>query len=200
MRLGLKEWNPISIHKVVLAWLRAEHDTAIKEKLSATSDWPLIEQMLLHPDLQSGRENRRRLRLLYAYRDMFVGEIPPDTQWHEVRNLTDENLEEIHAVNFHEWTHSTHNNELRKVAAIRQFELNRPPAKWETPILWGHDKAGPFTIFEGNKRLTAYARSGESGLDIPVFIGISPLPCMWHIFDDNCGYLLYDRWRSTLPA
>jgi hypothetical protein len=51
------------------------------------------------------------------------------------------------------------------------------------PILWGHSKAGPFTIIEGNKRLIAYAATGETTINIPVLIGLSPMRCLWHILD-----------------
>lgn len=43
------------------------------------------------------------------------------------------------------------------------------------PILWGHDKGGPFAILEGNKRLIAYTAGARAGIDIPVLIGLSSM-------------------------
>jgi hypothetical protein len=61
--------------------------------------------------------------------------------------------------------------------------MHSPPSNWGTPILWGHDRKGPFTIIEGNHRLVAYAsQANKSGLSVPVFVGLSKTPCFWHIF------------------
>src|SRR5690349_6331000 len=98
MSLAEKQWNRVPIHNVVLAWLRAE-----QKRFLGWSDWHRIRPLLLTPDLESASDNKLRLRLLYAYRDMFVGEIPPDTEWYEVHNLTDDDLPQVHAVNFDQW-------------------------------------------------------------------------------------------------
>jgi hypothetical protein len=45
------------------------------------------------------------------------------------------------------------------------------------------DQSAPFTILEGNHRLTADVRSGQSGLNIPVLVGLSKLSCVLHILD-----------------
>lgn len=40
--------------------------------------------------------------------------------------------------------------------------------------LWGHDRSGPYTILEGNNRLTAYESTGRTGkLSLPVLVGLS---------------------------
>ncbi len=127
---------------------------------------------------------------------MFVGEIPADTEWYAVDSLTDEDLPELRAVNHPDWTNPADANELLKVAARKQCVLEAEPQNWESPILFGHDQTGPFTILEGNSRLTAYARSGQSGLNIPVLVGVSRLPCIWHIID-KCHVLAYDLWKGT---
>jgi hypothetical protein len=127
-------------------------------------------------------------------RNVFFGEIPLDTEWFDVRFLTDHELTEVHAVNFPNWTDPGDNNELEKVAARKEIELIASPEMWETPILWGHDQRGPFTIMEGNNRLTAYVGSRQGGINIPVFVGLSRLQCIWHVFD-KCGFLAYDLER-----
>jgi hypothetical protein len=126
------------------------------------------------PNLDDPEENRARLRLFYLTgRCVFIVEIPPDTEWYVVHDLTDNELGELHVVNYQEWNEPEDKNELMKVAARKKIPLREPPSAWQPPILWGHSPTGPFTIIEGNKRLTAYAGSGQSDLRIPVVVGRS---------------------------
>jgi hypothetical protein len=108
-----------------------------------------------------------------------------------VHSLTDNELGDLHVVNYHEWNDPADKNELAKVAARKKTQLQSEPSSWEPPILWGHDKNGPFAIIEGNNRLTAYAASGRSGLNIPLFVGLSPIKCIWLILD-NASPLMQD--------
>jgi hypothetical protein len=194
MSLAQKAWTRVSMHHAVLAWLGAERSTNVAAVLSQfpTMLWALgLSQLLDHADLNSAEENRARLRIMYLIRNVFVLEIPPDTEWYEVRTLTDAELSELHTVNHAGWNNAADRNELRNVAARKPIQLNAPPSNWDTPILWGHDRTGPFTIVEGNNRLTAYAGSGHSGLDIPVLVGLSAMRCHWHLLD-NAPLLIYD--------
>jgi hypothetical protein len=192
-----KCWTPVSMHKVVLAWLRAERETRLAGLLGHLPEWPAITQLLLQPDLNNSEQNRQRLRVLYLVRNIFVGEIPADTEWYEVRNLTDDDLSHLYVVNYHEWKDKGDRNELDKVAARINEPLKHLPELWESPILWGHEREGPFTIIEGNNRLTAYRHSGECGLNIPILIGLSSLRCYWHILDNDPPPLLYDLWKLS---
>ncbi|WP_316176124.1 hypothetical protein [Bradyrhizobium sp. SZCCHNRI1073] len=194
MSLAQKAWIRVTMHHVILAWLRAERNTNVAAALSRFP-WllwaPGISKLLDSPDLNDSEENRARLRIMYLIRNVFVLEIPPDTEWYNVRSLTDSELSELHTVNYQTWNDPADQNELRNVAARKPLVLNELPSKWETPILWGHDRNGPFTILEGNNRLTAYAGSAQSGLDIPVLIGLSPMRCHWHLLDRS-PLLIYD--------
>lgn len=202
MTLAEKEWIEISLHQVVLTWLRGERKTHIRPlvpqftRIPWTVLSPRISELLDRPDLESANENRARLRLLYIIRSKFMGEIPPDTRWYEVRNLTYGDLAELRAVNFHTWTDPQDKNELANVAARKNLPLRAEPAKWEKPILWGHTTAGPFTIIEGNNRLTSYVASGDTGINIPIIVGLSELHCIWHILDQCDSVLLYDLMRD----
>jgi hypothetical protein len=200
MSLAEKTWRRVAIHDAVLAWLRAERTKiAIRctnSKLPRLLWDEKLDALLNQFDLDDAEQNHARLRLLYLIRSMFVGEIPPDTDWYAVDSLTDDDLPELRAVNHQDWTDPHDENELPKVALRKQFALQSTPDTWESPILFGHDKAGPFTILEGNNRLTAYARSGQSGLSIPVIVELSQLPCIWHIVDKTTP-LLYDLWKGT---
>ncbi len=145
MALAAMRWTRVSIHKVVLAWLRAERETHVAKALVAFPEpvWSLgLSNLLDRPNLNDPDENRAK-------------------------------------------------NELPKVAARKKLPLRVAPSSWERPILWGHDRNGPFTIIEGNNRLTAYAASGQSGLNIPAFIGLSTMRCVWHL-SDNSGFLMQD--------
>ena len=63
-----------------------------------------MEVVLDHPKLDDPEENRARLRLFYLTgRHVFSIEIPPDTEWYEVHDLTDTELGELHVVNYEEW-------------------------------------------------------------------------------------------------
>jgi hypothetical protein len=88
-------------------------------------------------------------------------------------------------------TNNANTCELLKAAPQLKWQLTKPPSSWNTTILWGHSKSGPFTILEGNHRLAAYADSGQSVPDIPVFVGLSPIACVYHRLD-NSGTLLRD--------
>jgi hypothetical protein len=194
MTLATKTWRRVSVHRVVLAWLRAERHTGVAKVLAQLPPplcTPGLSKLLDQPRLDDAEENRARLRLLYMMRNVFVVEIPPDTEWYEVHSLTDDDLDELHVVNYQRWNDPADRNELRKVAARKRLPLQVLPANWEAPILLGHDRGGPFAIIEGNNRLTAYAGNRQLGLDIPVLIGLSPLRCFWNILD-NCTFLMQD--------
>lgn len=194
MSLEQKQWTRVSIHHVVLAWLRAERDTRLVSLIAGN-----LPQILLNPgldallnkaDLNDLVQNHARLRMLYLYRNVFVVEIPPDTEWYELRNLTDAEIDELYVINLPEWNDPGDRNELRKVAARKPQPLRAPPAQWESPILWAHDRSGPFTIIEGTNRLTAYVSAGQSGLDIPVYVGLSPMAFYFNI-NDQCDTPLF---------
>jgi hypothetical protein len=186
MALVGKQWTKVSLHKVVLAWLRGE-----RGKPNAMAPAGLLDSA----DLSSSDENRARLRFFYILRGPYFIELPPDTEWHEVQSLTDAELSELYAVNHPDWMVAGESNELARVAARKKLVLGSQPASWEPPILWGHDKSGPFTVLEGNNRLTSYVGSGLRGLSVPVFIGLSPIGCYWHSLD-KVPLLIQDlaRW------
>jgi hypothetical protein len=177
----------VSLHAVVLAWLRAERKTRLAKRLSAAApDFLLaVDRLLDESDLYDPGQNRIRLRLLYVIRLSLFVELPPDICWFRVQNLTDDNLIELRAINDAAWNDPDDKNELLKVAARKQIELEKSPVDWETPILFGHHRGGPFTIIEGNTRLVSYSASNTNGINIPIYIGLSRLKCVWHILDDT---------------
>jgi hypothetical protein len=68
---------------------------------------------------------------------------------------------------------------------IGQWEHTRDVAHLERRItLFGRDRAGPFSILDGNHRLLALARrlrlAGSDPCSFDVHIGLSYGPCRWH--------------------
>jgi mono/diheme cytochrome c family protein len=75
MTLATKTWSRVSIHRVVLSWLRAERHTGVV-KVLAQFPLPLwtpgLSKLLDQPSLDDAEENRARLRLLYMGRDLYA--------------------------------------------------------------------------------------------------------------------------------
>jgi len=193
MSLADEEWAQITIWAMHAVFLRGEWD---KHNLSAHANRALVDT----PDLERVEENLLRMRFLYIAggRRLLLGEVPPDTRWYRVEMLRHAHLRELRVIGRCGWDDPRHDrNELEKVADRRVIELRAPPPEWDPPILWGHDRAGPFTILEGNNRLTAYVGSNEAGLEILTIIGLSAHPCIWHLEDRNAMKLLHDLWRVS---
>ncbi len=174
MTLANMNWSAVLIHQVVSAFLRAERHEFGK----IFPPWlPLID----HPNLGDPVENQKRLRLLYYKRGMFMIEVPPDTRWYEVRYLNEDHLDQLYcAGRFNApWAG-------KKLIDAAEFgdELYSDPKDWKPIILWGHDKAGPLVILEGNHRLLAYVRARPRPLlHIAVYVGLSQGFCFWHPLD-----------------
>jgi len=183
------KWTPVSIHEVVAEFLKSERDTAAGFIQSA------MTSIIDNPDLTNSLQNHLRLKLLFIIRRWIVGEIPLDTIWYEVQNLTDQELNELHVIARCGWDDPGDRNELRKVAMRKPEKLISGPIDWRRPVLWGHSKDGPFTIIEGNHRLIAYAsNSSTSGLKISALVGLSPTPCTYHIHDP-ADVIARDLWK-----
>jgi hypothetical protein len=139
---------------------------------------PAVDELLRSEDTHDPVANWARWLLLLLH-------IPPDTEWYEVQNLTDAELDELRVIYRCGWDNPSHRNELRRVAALMPNPLKKPFSRWERSILWGHGVNGPFTMIEGNNRLIGYASHDlKPELSISVLIGLSPQPCAtWHILD-----------------
>jgi hypothetical protein len=190
MGLAQLQWNKTSVHEIVAEYLRAEKDrlacSLSPENVRHLA--PLIEQ----PDLANPSQNHARLRCLWMIRGRLFAEIPPDTEWFEVRSLSRNHLCNLHVIARCGWDDPDDQNELYRVAARKPEVLRTAPSQWLRPILWGHARSGPFTIIEGNHRLIGYASSKEQAeLSIPVLVGLSPSLCFWHHFDP-CGFIAND--------
>jgi hypothetical protein len=170
-------WQPVTVHAVHLAFVSAEWP---KLPLAMPAERHLIDA----PDLTNASENERRRALLYSWRKPLMEKVPRGTSWYEVRYLERRHLDELLVIGRCGWDDVADRNELPMVAKREHLVLATPPAEWSEPILWGHDRSGPFTILEGNNRLVAYAATSvPPTLKIPVYIGLSPSRCCWHLPD-----------------
>lgn len=183
MSLADKQWKEISWDEVVAAFLQGEDYQFMKLHNAS---------IINNPNFSEPTHNALRSMLLQLIRGGLTSRIPLDTVWYKVHSLTDHELDELYVIGRSGWDydpnhpddnkHSRDNNELRRVAARRPERLRDKPADWTCPILWGHDKFGPFSIMEGNHRLVAYS-AAPSSLDVDVIIGLSAARCPWHILD-----------------
>ena len=191
MSLASQSWNPISIHTVVAEFL-------LGERFKVAQFLPHDKMGVVdNADTDNPFDNHFRLRLLFYFRCQLFCEIPPDTVWFEVHSLGDEDLADLRVIGRCGWDDPGDNNEITKVANRKPGVLSGPPATWRKPILWGHDKNGPFTIMEGNNRLTAYVAAGGSHeLHVPVLVGLSPTPCFFHT-PDPPRMLANDLWKAN---
>jgi hypothetical protein len=181
MALANMSWEEISIHHVVSQYLRNDRG----HYASFPQPW---QDIIDNPNISDTLENHMRLRMFYIKSGLFMVEIPPDTKWYEVKNLTDNELDELYVSARHNPQWNQAGSKLDKVAIAEKLQLTSSPAAWGRIILWGHDKSGPFSIIEGNHRMLAYIYNPQRPLDIPVYIGLSSSYCFWHYADP--GFLL----------
>jgi hypothetical protein len=148
-------WTPCSPQALVLPFLRAEWDK-----------WPQLtklcdRRLITSPDVANSAENNTRAALLWMVRGSLFQRIPVSTEWFHVEHLTERHVWQLRAINHADWISPADCNELDKVALRSPQPLRGSVEALQPPILWGHDKNGPFTILEGNHRLTAVASSPQ---------------------------------------
>jgi hypothetical protein len=155
-------------------------------------DW---EQIVLHPDYTNAEENATRRALLFRRRGHMWRELPPDTQWFEVK-LGPDDLDKIHVFPRAQWSRISNGSYCigdvvrrirernyrdggdRVIAKIQQmrYRLQIDPHSTSTVLLIGTDAESPVTILEGNHRLSAAMLVGPevASTRFHVFCGFSP--------------------------
>ena len=168
-------------------------------------DW---EQIVLHPDYTNAQENATRRALLFRRRGHMWRELPPDTQWYEVK-LGPNDLDRIHVFPRAQWSKISNGSYCigdvvsrirernyrdggdRVIAKIQQmrYRLQIDPHSTSTVLLIGQDEKSPVTILEGNHRLSAAMLVGPevASTRFRVFCGFSPR------MTESCWY------RTNLP-
>lgn len=110
MALATKKWTRVSVYKVFAALLISERETNVQPKLidrGFITDAE-VARLLDAPDFGNPEDNVLRMRLLYSYRRPFLGELPPDTAWYEVENLTDAELSQLYVIGRCGWDDADH--------------------------------------------------------------------------------------------
>lgn len=183
-----------------------------------------FERLVLEADITNETENALRRALLYRRRGHMLRELPGDTQWWEVviertdlnllrvfpraqwRSLADGSfllrdiVERIRSVRFGGRTRDF----ISKVTAL-SYRL-RTEKDTSSVMLIGIDEEKPFTILEGNHRLTAALLAGSEVLEnrFRVLCGFSPsmaqscwyetnLANLWRYAKNRCRHLFYDK-------
>src|SRR5262249_29418329 len=106
-RLADADWRRVTVHDTHLAFPvagRACYAPALARFGPGLAD---------APDRAAPEQNRLRMRMLYYMRRHLVGEIPPDTEWHEVLWLTDEHVDDLRVIGRCEWDNPLDRNQLR---------------------------------------------------------------------------------------
>ena len=178
--LSDENWSAVSVDEAWHAFLKTEWD-----KWSPLTQW-VDRRLVMEPNIDDLVENRLRASLIAALRGPLLQRLPTDTQWFKVNFLRDEHLPELRVIGRCGLDSPADENEVLEVAKRRPRPLIKTQMPlWEPPMLWGHSKAGPFTILEGNHRLIAYAGSQRraAALAMPCYVGLSSQPCYWHLAD-----------------
>jgi hypothetical protein len=175
--LSQETWRCATEPELVVSFLLSEWDRVARAKPSAD------KRLVTEADKADSRENQMRLKMLLDVRGPLIHNIPKDTQWFAVQFLRPHHLDELHAIHYPDWNDAADMNELRKVATRKREVLRAGSIQSWEPILWSHDRRGPFTILEGNHRLTALAGLPEVPFEMRTYVGLSPQKCQWHRLD-----------------
>lgn len=202
----------ISENEVIAEFLKSDfHCAEFRDYHEAMRD------IVLTPNFDDERENAKRRALLFLRHMALWKELPPDTEWYAVE-ANEADLRNIRVFPRAQWRklgggnfsisriaegmrvrqHSMDPGFLAKIAAIRDLLVQEDPA-FAAVILIGVSESEPFTILDGNHRLTAAMLASPSMLKSLRFMcGLSPhmTECCW--YNTNLGTLLrYGRNMLT---
>lgn len=173
-KLRNERWTSTDVHSVIWALLRSEY----LKKGNTFEGHKYVNNGDMSPE-----HCFQRMRLLYnTYRRRFLwGELPLDTQWYRVTWLRDRHLKEIRAIS-HCDLDGAGGLPIPEGAKKIGWNLRDDQDLWDCPILFANKKEGPYTVLEGNHRLLGWKKKHPRGrsLRVPIYVGISKLPCFWH--------------------
>lgn len=174
-----QKWEEVTVNRVYHSFLKGEFHKCISCLPFAAKNKELID----NPDFENESQNCKRAMLL-SYRMPLLLKIPNSTVWHKVVSLRESHIDELIVIGRCGWDDDNDQNELVNVSKRKPIAMDSHPSNWDTPILWGHTKYGPFTIIEGNHRFVSIASLGnEIKFNIQCYIGLSTDYCCWHLPD-----------------
>jgi len=166
----------------------------------------LFRDIVAHPDLSNESDNQLRRALLYRRRGRLWREIPADTEWWEVE-LHNRDLRRVRVFPRDQWRkHSDRHYYLLDTAERIASRISAPSdpfigklrslceeflaardATRGSVLLVGLGDSGPWTIIEGNHRMTAavLVSESEAHLHFRFLCGFSPhmMDCCWYHTD-----------------
>jgi hypothetical protein len=183
-----------------------------------------FEHLVLHADIANETENKLRRALLFRRRGHMLRELPPDTQWWEV-SIEPHDLELLRVFPRAQWRQIASGSFLLRdiVDRIRSKQFSgrtrdfiskvqalsyrlRTDRTRSCVLLIGIDELAPFTVLEGNHRVTAALLADEELVlnRFRVLCGFSArmaescwyetnLPNLWRYAKNRMQNLLYDK-------
>jgi len=189
--------RPMSEHQVIAEFLRSEfHHPEFEEYRKE------FEHLVIHPDLESHRENALRQALLFLRRGAMWRELPDDTEWFKV-DLTREDLDRIRFFPRAQWRRVAEGSfYLTDMVDSLRLKCQESPgdeffqklrrltntvqegAASPTVLLIGVNTESPLTILDGNHRMAA-AMLAQPPAELENFqfiCGLSPMMtrCCWY--------------------
>lgn len=175
--LSKQRWTHVSVHHVVWAFLVSEWDR-FPNKITKK-----YNSLIFAPSLTDREQNSQRLKILRTRRRAIIKRLPRNTRWFLVKYMCRHHLADLRVINHDSWNSSLDRNELPLVALRKRVILRTTPEDWPPIILFAHDRMGPYTIVEGNHRLTALAGAESVEFTTPVYIGLSEAKSDLHLLD-----------------
>jgi hypothetical protein len=220
---GLTRLRRVDENEVIAQFLESEFfQEEYKEYREIYAD------LVLNPDLSDARENAIRRALLFHRRGRLWRELPPDTEWWEVE-LQPEDVKRIRIFARNHWLRygaptflllDAVENVRSRIAdhskdpfivKLRSLSTEMAQdAQYSSVILITINDSAPFTILEGNHRMTAAALLSPETVNsrFRFICGFSPrmAECCWYRADvstlwgyavNTLAYYLIDRHKLT---
>jgi hypothetical protein len=220
---GLARVRRVHENEVIAQFLQSEFfQEEYKEYREIYAD------LVINPDLSDERENAIRRALLFHRRGRLWRELPEDTEWWEV-DLQPEDVKRIRIFARNHWlrygaptfllldavervrSRIAHHSRDAFIAKLRSLSAEMARAvQYSSVILITINNSAPFTILEGNHRMTAAALMSPETVNrrFRFVCGFSPrmAECCWYRTDvstlwrygvNTLAYYLIDRHRLT---
>ena len=223
MQLGLRRIRPVDENEVIAEFLQSEFFQQEYKEYRDT-----YASLVSRPDLSDDRENAVRRALLFHRRGRLWRELPDDTEWWEVE-LEPEAVKRIRIFARNHWlrygaptfllldtvetvrSRIAHHSRDPFIGKLRSLSTEMAEdAEYSSVILISINDSTPFTILEGNHRMTAAALLDPKNVHrrFRFICGFSPrmAECCWYRTDvstlwryatNTLAYYLIDRRKLT---
>lgn len=221
--IGLRRLRPVDENQVIAEFLQSEF---FQQEYKDYRD--TYAHLVNHPDLNDDRENAIRRALLFHRRGRLWRELPEDTEWWQVE-LEPEAVRRMRVFARNHWLrygapsfllldtvetlrsrieHHSRDPFLMKLRSLSNEMADN--AEFSSVILISINQSAPFTILEGNHRMTAATLLDPDSVHrrFRFICGFSPrmAECCWYRTDvstlwryavNTLAYYLIDRHKLT---